>query len=191
MGCFSAVSNRCYGRLLPAFIDVRHGTLHQKLERVQLVQKLLCQTTKNSNSIKAHKIIIFQASADNLAARLVIQARRLGTPAMLIDGKSHTDNVSVPAPMPAGSENTDEKPTVQDQDVVTKGSRRSRFLAAHGRSRFWRNGAPLEQIQRKIETVKAASPQCDICCFLLPLTWSQTDISNLGFRPEIVFVRWI
>ena len=34
LGCLSAVSNPWYGRLLPAFIDVRHGTPHQKLERV-------------------------------------------------------------------------------------------------------------------------------------------------------------
>lgn len=109
---------------------------------MQLVQKLLCQITKNPNSIKAHKIIIFQASADNLAAGLVMQARRLGRPAMLIDGKSHTDNV----PVPVGSENTDEKPMAQDQDVVTKGRRRSHILAAHDRSRFWQNGALPEQI---------------------------------------------
>jgi hypothetical protein len=37
LGCMSAVSNPRYGRLLPAFIDVRHGTPHQKLEGVQLV----------------------------------------------------------------------------------------------------------------------------------------------------------
>ena len=175
LDCLSAVSNPWYGRLLPAFIDVRHGTPHQKLEGVPLVQKLLCQITKNPNSIKAHKIIIFQASADNLAAGLVMQARRLGRPAMLIDGKSHTDNV----PVPVGSENTDEKPMAQDQDVVTKGRRRSRILAAHDRSKLWQNGASAEQIQRQIETVKVASPQCDICCFLVPLNWSQRDISNL------------
>ena len=67
---------------------------------------------KNSKRIKAHKIIIFQANADNLAAGLVMQARRLGTPAILIDGKSHTDNV--PVSVPAGSEITDEKTMVQD-----------------------------------------------------------------------------
>ena len=89
---------------------------------------------KKPNSIKAHRIITFQVRADNLAVGLVMQARHLGTPAMLIDGKSNTGKVAAPVLAPVGYENTDEKPMAQDQGVVTTGKSRSRILVAHDRS---------------------------------------------------------
>ena len=90
-----------------------------------------CVEQKKFNSIKAHRIIIFQARADNLAVGLVIQARHLGTPAMLIDGKSNTGKVVVPVLAPVEYENADKKLMAQDQGVVTTGKSRSRILAVH------------------------------------------------------------
>ena len=60
LDCLSAVSNPWCGRLLPAFIDVRHGTPHQKLEGVPLVQKLLCQITKIPTASKRIRLSSFR-----------------------------------------------------------------------------------------------------------------------------------